>query len=95
MSAASTKRSANTPTTVVFIGGILGRLNALEEKHGSLRAVGRVLKIDPGYLSRMKSGEKLNPSDDVLRKLGLRRFVQFSPRVIDHPLVPPKHRPVA
>lgn len=66
------------PTTVVFISGILLRLVELERKHGTMRAVGRVLKIDHGYLSRLKDGKKLNPSDAVLRKLGLRRIVQFS-----------------
>lgn len=65
------------PTTVVFVGGIFGRIAALEKRHGSLRAAARVLKIDHGYLCRMKAGAKLNPSDAVLRKLGLRRMVQF------------------
>lgn len=65
------------PTTVVFMSGIFGRLAALEKQHGSLRAVSRVLKIDNAYLYRLKTGEKLNPSDAVLRKLGLRRMVQF------------------
>lgn len=71
------------PTTVVFISGLLLRMQELEKKHGSLRAVGRVLKIDSGYLSRLKTGKKLDPSDIVLRKLGLRRVVQFSPRTHD------------
>lgn len=68
------------PTTVVFISGILLRLAELEKKHGSMRAAARVLKIDHGYLSRLKDGKKLNPSDAVLKKLGLRRVVQFTAR---------------
>lgn len=68
------------PTTVVFISGILLRLSELEKKHGSMRGVARAVKIDHGYLSRLKDGKKLNPSDDVLKKLGLRRVVQFNPR---------------
>jgi transcriptional regulator with XRE-family HTH domain len=72
--------SAKRPTTIVAIDGLLRRLNALQAQHGSLRAVARVLEIDAGYLSRLKAGEKLNPSDALLRKLGLRRYVQFSER---------------
>lgn len=53
------------------------RIEALTKKHGSLRAVSRVLKIDNGYLSRLASGEKDDPSDSVLRKLGLRRVVKY------------------
>lgn len=69
----------NMPTTAVFISGILLRLKELEKQHGSMRAAARVLKIDHGYLSRLKDGSKMNPSDAVLRKLGLRRVVQFIP----------------
>lgn len=53
------------------------RIETLTKRHGSLRAVARVLKIDSGYLSRLASGEKDNPSDAVLRKLGLVRYVMY------------------
>lgn len=69
-----------THTTVVFLSGILLRLQHLSKKHGSMRAVAKVLGIDHGYLSRLQAGKKLNPSDVVLKKLGLRRVVQFHPR---------------
>jgi len=47
----------------------------LIEKHGSLRKAARALKIDPAYLSNLRHGHRENPSDGVLRKLGLRREV--------------------
>lgn len=54
-----------------------GRIQELAKQHGSLRAAARVLQIDHGYLSRLQDGEKTEPSDDVLRKLGLRRVVTY------------------
>lgn len=51
------------------------RILELEKKHGSLRAASRVLLIDAGYLSRLRDGEKNNPSKSVLRKLRLKRVV--------------------
>lgn len=71
------KTESTMPRTIVFISGILQRINELEAQHGSLRAVARALRIDAGYLSRLKAGKKLDPSDAVLKKLGLRRMVQF------------------
>lgn len=47
------------------------RIAELVEKHGSLRALARAIDLDVGYLSRLASGEKDNPSPDVLAKLGL------------------------
>jgi hypothetical protein len=49
------------------------RIDQLVSQHGSLRAVARVTEIDCGYLSRLRDGEKVNPSADYLRRLGLRR----------------------
>ena len=53
------------------------RIEQLVAKHGSLRAVARVTKIDDGYLSRLRSGDKVNPQKDTLRHLGLRRVVNY------------------
>lgn len=53
------------------------RLAELVLRHGSLRAVGRVLEIDHAYLSRLYHGEKKEPSAAVLKKLGLRRVVTY------------------
>lgn len=52
-------------------------IEAAEEEHGSLRAAAKALGIDPGYLSRLKSGEKINPSAEVLKVLGLERITYY------------------
>ena len=53
------------------------RIDELVAQHGSLRAITRVTEIDAGYLSRLRTGEKVNPEKDKLRRLGLRRVVTF------------------
>lgn len=53
------------------------RIDELVAQHGSLRAVARVTEIDAGYLSRLRTGEKVNPEKDKLRRLGLLRVVTF------------------
>lgn len=53
------------------------RIDQLVEQHGSLRALARVTEIDAGYLSRLRSGEKINPEKAKLRRLGLRRVVTY------------------
>lgn len=57
-----------------------GRIQELAKRHGTLRAVARVLEIDAGYLSRLQDGLKTEPSEAVLRKLGLRRVVTYVDR---------------
>lgn len=56
------------------------RIQELARQHGSLRAAARALGIDAGYLSRLQDGSKLEPSDAVLRKLGLKRVVLYIER---------------
>lgn len=56
---------------------LVERIEQLVQQHGSLRAVGRVTEIDPGYLSRLRAGEKVNPEKDKLQRLGLRRVVSY------------------
>ncbi len=55
------------------------RICELEQYHGSLRALARVLKVDPGWLSRLRDDvdSKRTPSDALLRKLGLERVVAY------------------
>ena len=55
------------------------RINELMLTHGSLRAVARATGVDVAYLSRLRSGVKLNPEDAVLSSLGLRRVVSYVP----------------
>lgn len=49
------------------------RIRSLVEQHGSYRKVGELLGVDHAYLHRIASGEKDNMSDELLRKIGLRR----------------------
>lgn len=53
------------------------RIDELIEKHGGLVAAARVLQVDAGYLSRLRSGEKKDPGYAVLRRMGLRRVVTY------------------
>ncbi len=53
------------------------RLDELIEQHGSLRAVGRVLEFDAGYLSRLATGERSEPGDALLRRMGLREVTSY------------------
>ena len=52
-------------------------LSKLERRHGGLRAAARVHKIDAGYWVRLRDGQKINPSESVLLRLGLRRRVVY------------------
>lgn len=51
------------------------RLAELVDQHGSIRAAARVLQVDHAYLHCLLFGKKSNPSETLLRKLGLRRVV--------------------
>jgi len=53
------------------------RIAELTEQHGSLRAAARVLECDPGYLSRLASGEKCDPGLGLVRRMGLRQIITY------------------
>lgn len=53
------------------------RVTELCIQHGGLRAAARAIQVEVGYLSRLGSGEKVNPLKDTLRKMGLRRVVTY------------------
>ncbi|KQP43887.1 hypothetical protein [Pseudorhodoferax sp. Leaf274] len=53
------------------------RIAELAEDHGSLRSAASALGCDVGYLSRLASGQKTEPSDMTLHALGLRRVVSY------------------
>lgn len=53
------------------------RISMLVDRHGSLRNVAKILDIDHAYLCRMQNGVKINPSEAVLKKLGLQRIVTY------------------
>jgi hypothetical protein len=46
---------------------------ALIKLHGSLRKAQAATGINYAYLQRLHKGDKVNPSDAVLAKLGLRK----------------------
>lgn len=52
-------------------------------RHGSLRALSRNTGIDAAYLSRLASGDKQNPSDATLMKLGISRAVEYKLKKTD------------
>ena len=52
--------------------GLGDRISELEQQHGSLRAAAKVLGCDAGYLSRLRSGKKENPSQPLLKRMGLK-----------------------
>lgn len=54
------------------------RTAELIARHGSYRAAARVLQIDSAYFWRLHTGEKTNPSDAVLKKLGLRKVTLYT-----------------
>lgn len=54
-------------------------VKAIVAKHGGVRVAARAIGVNYAYLSRLQSGEKCNPTDAVLRKLGLRKVVSYEP----------------
>lgn len=46
---------------------------------GGIRAAARVLQIDNSYLSKLCTGVRTDPSDEVLKKLKLKRVIMFVP----------------
>lgn len=52
----------------------------LVERHGSYRAAAAVLGMTSAYLWRIGHGDK-NPSEPILKKLGLRREIHYEWRL--------------
>lgn len=48
-------------------------VKALVRKFGNCRQAGLRLGIHPKYMYSLRDGDKVNPGDAILRKLGLRR----------------------
>lgn len=53
------------------------RIDELVAQHGTLRAVARVLMTDAAYLHRLRTGEKTEPGDPLLRRMGLREVRMY------------------
>lgn len=64
-------------SAVASNAGLGDRISELEKQHGSLRAAAKVLGCDAGYLSRLRSGEKDNPSAILLKRMGLKRVISY------------------
>ena len=52
-----------------FIGGLV--------ENSSFREVGEKIGLDSGYLYKLFNGDKINPSEDTLAKLGLVKRVVY------------------
>lgn len=65
---------------VSWMDVLQSRVWMLVDRHGSLRAAGKVLDIDPAYLKKLMDGSETNPSDAVLKKLHLERIVTYKLR---------------
>lgn len=57
---------------------IQSAVEALVKHYGSYRAVESAIGVNYAYLWRLRKGEKTEPSDDVLRKIGLVKSVTYS-----------------
>lgn len=52
-------------------------VRAFIAEHTSMRAAARVLGVSPGHLSRLASGERTNPSPELLDAMGIHRMVIY------------------
>lgn len=53
------------------------RVNLHVKKHGGVRNCAKVFDVDPSYITRLRKGEKMEPSDSILRRLGLVKMVVY------------------
>ena len=53
------------------------RLEFLIKQRGSLRAFADSVGLNPSYISRLMAGKQTNPSDEVLRRIGLVKIVNY------------------
>jgi len=60
------------------MNALIERIGELIAEHGSLRAAARWLNCDPGYLSRLQSGEKNDPGPRLLLNMDLLQIVGYA-----------------
>jgi hypothetical protein len=60
------------------------RIEQLSEEYGGLNKAAYALGINPGYLSRLASGQKTEPSPKVLAALGLRKAYVLAPKNLEN-----------
>lgn len=56
---------------------IQNRINELVRVYGTLRNVAKVTGINPGNLSRLRSGKQTNIDDITVKALGLKKIVRY------------------
>lgn len=52
-------------------------------EHGSIRALAKAVMVDHSYIQRLALGEKTNPSEKILRKLGIVKSVTVTYQRVD------------
>jgi transcriptional regulator with XRE-family HTH domain len=58
---------------------IPARIEEMMTEHKlSLRKLAKTLYVDPGYLSKLHTGAKDNPSPSLLHRLGLMQHVSYT-----------------
>lgn len=53
-------------------------IERLVKQHGGLRRAAEAVGINAPYLCRLRYGERKNPSERVLKKLGIKRVVSYT-----------------
>lgn len=53
------------------------RVAELIKQHGGLRAAALAIQVDHVYLWRMLRGTKVNPSSRLLRRMGIKKVVNY------------------
>lgn len=56
---------------------IRNRIIQLIKKHGGVNSAATKVKVDPAYFVRLRDGERNNPGDETLAKLGLKKVVTY------------------
>lgn len=62
------------------MSNLADHIKALVKQHGSYRKAEAETGINCSYLCRLAGGERVEPTDDVLRALGLERVVTYRKR---------------
>ena len=54
------------------------RISSLIQQYGGVRKASRAIQIDSAYLVRLRDGQKTDPSDKTLKRLGLKKHIHYS-----------------
>ena len=63
---------------IITLIDLENRIEFLIYYHGGLSETARILNIDKSYLKRLHDGSKTNPSDETLKKLGLKKIISYT-----------------